>query len=132
MKKCIRMCVWESNSSMTNAISILSEKEYKDWESGKYYVYLDSSYKFEFGHYYQGERIRPQEGKLYSKEEALKYYKISRDYEESRLAEEDISDEDLDWNLSYIGFYSYDTIGDDVDITPPSNNYKICRTYYQG
>ena len=35
MKRQIRLGVYETNSSMCHALSIITEQEYKDWEDGK-------------------------------------------------------------------------------------------------
>lgn len=38
MKRQVRFGVWESNSSSTHSLTMVSKEEYEKWENGEYYM----------------------------------------------------------------------------------------------
>lgn len=81
MKKVVRANVFESNSSSTHVIQILSKKDYDEFCDGKY-LYNGSGWDW------RKHVNKPESGKIYSKEEVIQFLKTS-DYP---------PDNDTDWN----------------------------------
>lgn len=80
MKSTIRKCVFETNSSTTHSIVIMTAEQSDKWENEGLYYYNDEYYhpfnKIE-------ENLRPINGTLYTEEEVLNFLKlIGCDYNE--------------------------------------------------
>lgn len=134
--KRVRNGVFETNSSMSHACIIMTEKENDLWSSGEYY-YFEGDWEL--------EKLPnpPIKGRLYTKEEALNYCKQSKYYDESSFANEsDESDDDndvsnFDRRLGFWGFTSYNLFNydeymefDDVEYTTPGGEKIIVNCKY--
>lgn len=99
MKKVIRRCVFETNSSMSHSLVIMTDDENKRWEEEKLYYYTHDWYN-----YFRKlpEDQQPINNTLYTQEEALNFVKLlGYEYKED---EYDTVDEFLREN----DFYGYD------------------------
>lgn len=99
-KKVIRKCVFETNSSMSHSLVVMTENQHKRWEEEKLYYYT-------YGWYNIFEKLpedqRPVKNTLYTQEEALDFIKLSGyEYKEE---DENYSIDDF---LSESNFYGYD------------------------
>ena len=73
MKKVIRRCVFETNSSMSHSLVIMTEDQHKRWEEeGLYYFTYDWYNPFKKLPKYQ----QPVIDTLYTQEEALNFIKL--------------------------------------------------------
>ena len=89
MKRQIRRGVFESNSSSTHTLTIMMKEDYDKWldADGKLYLY-DSDFPYEF----RDKSEKPEKGKLYSREEAIRFLKIANpdvdysDYDDEAIA----------------------------------------------
>lgn len=98
MKKQIRRCVFETNSSMTHALTIFMKDDWEKYKSGDYYVCTDSF----------GFEIKPEKGKLYSYDEVLDFLKYNKYFDKSNIDNEDYI---RDWILGC--FENYDDRDDE-------------------
>lgn len=98
MKKILRLNVFETNSSTTHNIIILSEEDYEKWlEEDNYYTLKENWYWI-----YENKPVKPKRGILYSRDEAVALLKMLH-------PNEDYSDEDLiDEALREEGFITSD------------------------
>ena len=75
MKSTIRKCVFETNSSTTHSIVIMTAEQSDKWENKGLYYYYDRHYnQFEFKKIKQ--KLRPINGTLYTEEEVLNFLKL--------------------------------------------------------
>ena len=73
MKRQIRKGCWETNSSSTCSLVIMTEDDYyKKWNRG-FYLYKPWNYKYEIEHDYLDETHRPIEKQLYSEDEVKQF-----------------------------------------------------------
>ena len=95
MKKVIRNCVFETNSSATHSIIILSVDDAKRWEEeGDLYTVKDL-----WSYPWKDSPEKPEKGRLYTRDEVIKLLKNSnRKFDESDedIVEEIIRDEGLE------------------------------------
>ena len=95
MKRQIRRGVFETNSSSTHSITMMMKSDYDRWEKESLYLFNGYTYGWEFN--------KPINDKLYTKDEAMKFVKNSKHYNDS----DEIRDEDL----REMGFISSDDEG---------------------
>ncbi len=132
MKRQIRYGMFESNSSTTHVLYMVSRDTYEKFEQGGYLY--DGS---DFG--WKNKEIAPQKGEIYSREEVIEMIKNNYEYykpfNEDEMDEDEIIDEwdDIIWetefvseksieNQSYESFYdSYRT---------PSGEEVVAFGYY--
>ena len=95
MKRQIRRGVFETNSSSTHSITMMMKSDYDRWEKESLYLFNGYPYGWEFN--------KPINDKLYTKDEAMKFVKNSKHYNDS----DEIRDEDL----REMGFISSDDEG---------------------
>ena len=99
MKKVIRRCVFETNSSMSHSLVIMTADENKRWENEKLYYYTYGWYNC-FGELPEDQQ--PIKNTLYTEEEALNFVKLlGYEYEEDEY-------DTVDEFLRESDFYSYD------------------------
>ena len=78
MKKVIRNCVWETNSSMSHSLVIMPQDQYKKWKEENLYYY-EMYYWNPFRELPVAEQ--PVNGTLYTQEEVLEFLrKIDCEY----------------------------------------------------
>ena len=83
MKRQIRRGVFETNSSSTHSITMMMKSDYDRWDKEGLYLFNGYTYAWEFD--------KPINGKLYTKDEAVKFVKNSKYYN----ASDEIGDEEL-------------------------------------
>ena len=83
MKRQIRRGVFETNSSSTHSITMMMKSDYDRWDKEGLYLFNGYTYSWEFD--------KPINGKLYTRDEAVKFVKNSKYYNDS----DEIRDEDL-------------------------------------
>ena len=128
MKKVIRFSAFETNSSSTHCIVILSKEDMERWKRGGYYV-TDS---FAYNYYSDDVDHPPVTGKLYTKDQAIDYIKHGRWYDPNEVNQYETED---DW-LYDEGFISYDCWEcreleeDETEFTTPSGDEMIALCKY--
>ena len=70
MKRQIRRGVFETNSSSTHSITLMMKKDYDRWQKGEDLYLYSSNWMAGFP-----EGCRPENGKLYTKEEVITFLK---------------------------------------------------------
>lgn len=99
MKKVIRRCVFETNSSMSHSLVIMTADENKRWEDEGLYYYTYGWYNC-FGKLPEDQQ--PVKNTLYTQEEALNFIKLlGYEYEEDEY-------DTIDEFLRESDFYGYD------------------------
>ncbi len=96
MRKAIRRYTWETNSSTTHSTVILLKDDSERWGDENLYYCVDDWKWREMP-----DNQRPEIGKLYSKEEVLKFYELTN--------------------------YPYDPDGDKDELTFIKNHYDFER-----
>ena len=87
MKSTIRKCVFETNSSTTHSIVIMTAEQGDKWEHEGLYYYDEYYNPFEFNEIEQN--LRPINGTLYTEEEVLNFMKlIGYEYNEGYVSVE--------------------------------------------
>ena len=74
MKKVIRKCVFETNSSTSHATVIMTEEQYNRWTNENLYYYGGSKYYDPFEKL--PEDKKPKAGCLYTQDEVLEFHKL--------------------------------------------------------
>ncbi|WP_300924654.1 hypothetical protein [uncultured Clostridium sp.] len=121
MRQTIRNCTFETNSSSTHSLSILSEEDFKKFEEDG--LYLDSQ---------DNLLTREQlEEKLFTQyyssyEEAKQDFFRYEGYEEGDFSEEELKEKIVDYALRYNGSYYnyYNMLGDGQE------DYETFETHY--
>ena len=99
MKKVIRRCVFETNSSMSHSLVIMTADENKRWEEEKLYYYTHDCYN-PFRELPEDQQ--PINNTLYTQEEALNFVKLlGYEYKEDEY-------DTVDEFLRESDFYGYD------------------------
>ena len=97
----VRRCVFETNSSMSHSLVIMTEDQHKKWEEEKLYYYNPEWKDYTFEKVPEGQR--PVRGLFYTQEEALEFLKFAGyEYDPAEAGEYDEDYEDP------IGDFIYD------------------------
>ena len=112
MKRVIRKCVFESNSSTSHSCIIMTEEQNKKWEEENLYYY---SYYYCDPFERLPEDKRPKRGCLYTQDEVLEFYKlIGYYYHPEEFEEEDEDKDPKDIFIKEMGYFiSYNDWQDD-------------------
>ena len=101
MKRQIRFGMFESNSSTTHVLYMVSRNVYEKYEQGGYLY--DGS---DFG--WKNKEIAPKKGEIYSREEVIEMIKNNYEYykpfNEDEMDEDEIKDEwnDIIWEAEFV------------------------------
>ncbi len=135
MRRVIRRNVWETNSSTTHNIVIMTEEQAEKWENENLYYYKTGWYDA-FKDFPESEK--PKQGQLYTKEEVLHFYKLKgyepdENYNDEDDPEEAFIKEMYDF-IKYDWFKDSDLEMDDNYYTTPSgeNIVVMCQYGYDG
>ena len=112
MKRVIRRCVWETNSSMTHSTVILTEDENERWENGNLYYYNPSYWYDSFKKL--SEDQKPVDGRLYSRSKVMEFIRLKGD--QTQPPEDYDEDEREDWFREMFDeyyFISYENFTED-------------------
>lgn len=132
MKRQIRFGMFESNSSTTHVLYMVSRDAYEKYEQGGY-LYDGSN----FG--WKNKEIAPQKGEIYSREEVIEMIKNNYEYykpfNEDELDEDEIKDEwdDIIWEAEFVSEeaienQSYESFYDSYRM--PSGEEVVAFGYY--
>ena len=135
MKIKIRGGLFETNSSSTHSLVIMTEKDFRKWESG-YYYYNPYNYKYELEHEYLDPSYKPVDKALYSEDEVRQFL-----LHNASITQDDFNfDEDDEYdnfeNLAYDScFYSKDKFDGELEMdektfVTPSGDRIICHCAY--
>lgn len=115
MKRVIRRSVFESNSSTSHSLIVMSPEQYDKWEGGETYFFRPSEWWNPFKKLPVEQQ--PVKDTLYSKTEVKDYMKLiwdefdkDDDYDFNQVAEEDC-------------FYSYESFMEDEYLESEANDY---------
>ena len=137
VKRQIRRCIFESNSSTTHTCVLMTKENYNKWKSSYYYCYYEENY----GLSYLPEEKKPRLNNIYTLEEAINFIKLDKyfDEETEKIPYED--EDELENFLSDCGFISYDKYfyddyleSDENWITTPNgeNIVAVCKYGHDG
>lgn len=121
MKKQIRRSVFETNSSSTHSLTMMMKSDYKRWEDENLYLFNGYAYGWDFN--------KPVKNTLYTRDEAVKFVKNSRYYD-------DEVDEVDDEYLRDMDFISFDDKGNEYlegfyeEFTTPSGETIVAFSEY--
>ena len=118
--KTIRMGTFETNSSSTHSIAILSKEDFNKWKNNELYMN---------DYWHDPDKILPRNSEFISKEDAIKYL------EHYHKEEYEDADCDIDELLSDAGIYSYNKWGEDYEhdttnYTTPNGEELVIECYY--
>ena len=120
MKRQIRYGVFETNSSSTHSLTMMMKSDYIRWGAENLYMYSGRGWSWDFG--------KPINGKLYTKDEVIKFIKNNRYYN----AKDEIDDE----YIKEMNFISSDDEGSEYlesfydEFTTPSGETVVCFGEY--
>lgn len=112
MKRVIRKCTFETNSSTSHSCVIMMKEQYDRWREDKLYYLLYEPYWND--KLSEGEKAIP--GRLYTEDEVLDFYrKVGHEY--IYYESEDMSDEEQKTQYIREGddFVSYESWNDDME-----------------
>ena len=129
MKRQIRRCVFETNSSSTHSITMCLKSDYDKWGAGEALLFKGSGWSFPDGH-------KPKKNHFYTKKEAIDFMKYDK-YCPNDMNWED--DEAVDELLRENEFYDSDYENDCLEfyeetyITPSGEQVVAFGEYgYEG
>ena len=140
MKRKIRRCVWETNSSMSHSLIIMTADQNKKWEKEKLYYYDYNWPDYTFKNV--PEEQKPVNGMLYTKEEVLAFLKLAGyiynpveweeedmdEYEKNRCVDDFIYETDDDFK-GYDRWHESDWEEyDSYDYTTPGGEELVIET----
>ncbi len=71
MKRQIRRCVFETNSSSTHSITMCLKSDYDKWQNGDMFLYKGSGWSYPDGN-------KPKMNHFYTREEAIEFQKLDK------------------------------------------------------
>ena len=136
MKRVIRNSVWETNSSTSHSVVIMTEDKYKQWEKENLYYYSKRSWYDPFDKL--PEDKKPKDGELYTQDEVLEFYKLQGYEYDPASGDYDTDEENKDQYIREMGdFAGYDSWNNDeyleTDVnyytTPGGEKIVVCCKY---
>lgn len=139
MKRVIRRETWETNSSTTHSVVIMSHDQYERWEHDGLYYFNPSDWWNPFDKLPTEQH--PIKGALYTKSEVIEFIKLLGEEEELEeyLEEEEYEDDDYGFDrfvqeddfFSYIGWTEDEYLETDETFytTPGGEEIVICCKY---
>lgn len=119
MKRQIRRGVFETNSSSTHSLTMMMKSDYERWEKENLYLFKGYTYGWDFD--------KPIDGHFYTKDEAIKFTKRYKYYDEN---------DGLGESLRDAGFISWDDEGSEYlesfysEFTTPSGETIVAFGEY--
>lgn len=98
MKRAIRSCVWETNSSTTHSIAIMTQDDFAKWKATTDLYYTQDVYDWNWN----SSAAKPEKGRFYTKKEIFDLYKAA-----GKVIDLDDYDDERNW-YTEAGFLSYD------------------------
>ena len=128
MKRVVRGCVWETNSSMTHSCVVMPADQYERWKEGNLYYYKRNKWWNDFKDL--PEEQQPQNGMIYTEDEAVNFLKlIGKEYKEENY--DYISEFFSDYSFYPYEYWSEDEYCefDEMDYTTPNGEdlVVICK-----
>lgn len=122
MNSVTRRCVWETNSSMTHSVVILTAEEDERWGKESLYYY-DKSYWYDpFENL--SDHQKPEGGRLYSRKSVLEFIRLKGD--KTQPPEDYDEDEREEWFRELFdeyNFISYEDFTEDEYCENDTNYY---------
>ncbi len=118
--KIFRLGTFETNSSSTHSIAILSKEDFNKWKKGD--LYMNDCWN-------DPDKILPQDCEFVCKDDVIKYLKHYHKYEYCE------GNCDIDELLFEDGIYSYERWGSDyehdtTEYTTPNGEQLVIECYY--
>lgn len=126
MKKVIRNCVFETNSSASHSIVILSVDDEKRWEEDGDLYAVQEIWTFPW----EKAQVKPDRTRLYSKKEIIKLLKdAGEEFDEN---DEDVVEEIIMDNgfMTYGQWEAIELECDGNEFTTPSGDHMIAMCHY--
>jgi len=135
MKRVIRKCVWETNSSTSHSTVIMTADQYKRWEEENLYYYPPNKWYDPFEKL--SEDQKPVGGCLYTQEEVLQFYKLAgyEEYDPNYYGEEEFTEDDYIREMGdFIGYGNWsedEYLENDTNYytTPGGEEIVVCCKY---
>ena len=118
MRHIIRRSVFDSNSSTMHTCVIMTEDQYKKWESGKLYYYKYSVWLFDK----LPKEKRPEVGCLYTQDEVISFYDLT-EYQYNPSTYEEYSNSKDQFIKEMGDFIGYDNWFDDEYLEMDNEKY---------
>lgn len=129
MKRAIRREIWETNSSTSHSVIIMTADKYKKWEEENLYYYIGRSWYDPFENL--SEEKKPKGGELYTQDEIIEFYKL-QGYECD--PDEENKDQYIRGMGDFVGYQSFsedEYLETDVNYytTPGGEEIVVCCKY---
>ena len=128
MKRQIRRGVFETNSSSVHSLQIMSVDDYDRWNNdNNSFLYIGSGWSFE-------EHHKPENNKIYTKEEVIEFIRHCKYVDMDSITEEDELDTFHEEGF-YESEYWWDYYGEEFEtyeeiFSTPSNDKMVAFGYY--
>ena len=136
MKKVIRRCVFETNSSTSHATVIMTEEQYNRWTNENLYYYGGSKYYDPFRNL--PEDKKPKAECFYTQDEVLEFHKLQGyEYNPNEYTEDEYDDpkdafiKEMGDFISYSDFFEDEYMEFDSNefTTPGGEKIVVCCKY---
>lgn len=122
MKRVIRREAWETNSSTTHSVVIMTAEQSKKWEEENSYYYSPSRWYDPFKEL--PEDKKPVPGMFYTQDEVIEFYRLQGYEYDPEAGDYDTDDENKDQFIREMGdFYGYNSWHDDEYLEFDSETY---------
>lgn len=122
MKRVIRREVWETNSSTSHSVVIMTAEQHKKWEEGDLYYYSHPTWYDPFEKLLKDKK--PQSGAFYTQDEVIEFYRLQGYEYDPEAGYYDTDEENKDEFIREMGdFYGYDSWHNDEYLEFDSETY---------
>ena len=122
MKRAIRREVWETNSSTSHSVIIMTADQAKRWENEGLYYYNKQSWYDPFDKL--PEEKKPKAGEFYTQDEVIEFYKLKGYHYDSWSGDYDTDEENKDQYIrEQEDFISYQSFSEDEYLENDVNYY---------
>lgn len=123
MKRVIRRGVWETNSSTSHSVIIMTEDKYKKWEEGNLYYYGNTRSWYDPFKELPEEK-KPRNGELYTQDEVIEFYRLQGYEFDPEAGDYDTVEENKDQYISEMGdFVGYHSFAENEYLETDTNYY---------
>lgn len=136
MKRAIRREVWETNSSTSHSVIIMTADKYKKWEEENLYYYIGRDWYDPFENL--PEEKKPKSGELYTQDEIIEFYRLQGYEYDPASGDYDTDEENKDQYIremsDFVGYQSFsedEYLETDVNYytTPGGEEIVVCCKY---
>lgn len=124
MKKVVRRNVWETNSSTSHSVVIMTASQHDKWEEENLYYYPPTRFTWYDPFDTLSEDKKPQGGSLYTRDEVMEFYRLQGYEYDPEAGDYDTDEENKDQYIREMGdFYGYDSWHDDEYLETDTHSY---------